>query len=96
MQPGNRGIEVLNRKATGMEGLIRFCMVKLECCTHPFWRIAAMYPPFGPTITRQSGLISTVKVNRSVCRLSSLLDECGVLVQLIGPVVSASRFDFRC
>ena len=51
-----------------------------------------MYPPFGPTITRQSGLISTVKaLIASLCRLSSRLDEFGVLVQLIGPVVSASH-----
>ena len=78
--PGNRGIEVLNRKATGMEGLIRFCMVKLECCTHPFLEDRRNVPAIWPYDHSPIWLdLDSKGFNRFVCRLSRRLDECGVL-----------------
>ena len=52
--PGNRGIEELDRQATGIEGLIRFRMVQLECCAHAFLEdrcnISAIWPYDPPPI----------------------------------------------
>ena len=46
--PGNRGIEELDRQAAGIEGLIRFRMVQLECCAHAFMEDRRNVPTIWP------------------------------------------------
>ena len=88
--PGNRGIEELDRQATGIEGLIRFRVVQLECCAHAFMEdrrnVPAIWPYDHPPVWLD---LDGKGLDRVACRLARRLDEFGVLVQLIARVVSA-------
>ena len=44
----NRGIEELDRQATGIEGLIRFRVVQLEYCAHAFMEDRRNVPAIWP------------------------------------------------
>ena len=90
--PGNRGIEELDRQATGIEGLIRFRMVQVECCAHAFLEDRRNVPAIRPHDHSPIWLdLDSKGPNRFARRLIRRLDEFGVLVQLIGSVVSASH-----
>ena len=90
--PRNRGVEELDRQATGIEGLIKFRMVQVECCAHAFLEDRRNVPAIRPHDHSPIWLdLDSKGPNRFARRLSRRLDEFGVLVQLIGAVVSASH-----
>ena len=73
-----------------MEGLIRFRVVQLECCAHPFLEDRRYVPTIGSHDHSPIWLDLDGKgLDRVACWLARRLDEFGVLVQLIARVVSA-------
>ena len=90
--PGNRRTKELDRQATGIEDLIRFRVVQVECCAHAFLADRRNVPAIRPHDHSPIWLdLDSKDPNRFARRLSRRLDEFGVLVQLIGSVVSASH-----
>ena len=73
-----------------MEGLIRFRMVQLECCAHPFLEDRRYVPTIGSHDHSPIWLDLDGKgFNRFACRFARCLDEFGVMVQLIVRLVCA-------